>query len=604
MKKSIETISAVIGRLRSAACAAAVAAVAAVTAVTAVACTDADSAAGLDIDTDRFDDIPAAGGQLPLHVASQAEWIASSDQTWITISPANGRGPADCRIIVDSALMSTPREGYVVIRHTDQRQATRTITVTQQGFPLEIAAERQQVEIPNYADYGARWFDVKVTSNVDFDVEAGSSWVKLDERHGTSASQGVMGNRIDRGVRPREVTLRFQWDVNSIPDNPRRSEIRFVSRATGAELSRNDMLSVIQEPAEHIDSDTRSGDSTALLGVQRSLGLWHYTWDASQPMSEWYGVQLWEQRDADAGRCKAADVGRVRKAQFYLFQTKEGIPYEVQYLTAAEELYFFSNVNTFLFEDFSPGEYITQLTQLKRLTIGAYGITKLPDSFGNLSNLEYLALDNNNLDRIPQQITPENFPRLRALVLNACQRYLISDLSNSIESDVCGLIEEQDVLTRMFQFEKLDTLVLGINYLHGRLPRFDDRPKWGDNPAEDMADLHEIFGERDVTELLGRLRDRQIPKVMPQLKWMTLLGNRFTGELPDWLLYHPRLDEWLPLQLIFVQEGRTRDGEVAGFTNEPVNLDYYYDFYEGYKERPSEDYLSDEEVAALTGRKR
>ena len=591
--------------MRSAARSAAVTlAAAAMMAAAATACTDSEGAVDLGIDTDTFDNIPAEGGQLPLRVSSDREWIASSDQTWITISPANGRGSADCRIIIDSALMNTVREGYVTIRHTDEQQSSRTITITQQGFPYEIAAEKMEVEIPNYADYGTRWFDVKVTSNVDFDVTTGSSWLKLDERHRSSAGSGVMGSMINRGARPREVTLRFQWDVNSIPDNPRQSEIRFVSRRTGVELSRNDLLTVIQEPAEHIEENTRSGDSTALLGVQRSLGTWNIIWDPSEPMTEWYGVRLWEQKDADEGRCKAADVGRVRRAEFYLFQTKEGIPYEVQYLTAAEDLYFFSNVNSFMFENFSPGEYITKLTQLKRLTIGAYGITMLPDSFAELRNLEYLAIDNNNFDRIPPVITPENFPNLRSFVINACQRHLVSDLSNTIYTDICGLIEEQDALTRMFQFEKIDTLVLGVNYLHGQLPRFDDYPRWGDNPAADTEDLQQIFEEKDVTALLERLRQKQVPKVKPHLKWMTLIANRFTGSLPDWLLYHPRLDDWLPQQLIFTQEGRTLDGKVAGFDNEPVNMDYYYDFYEGYKVRPADDYLSDEQIMQLTGRKR
>lgn len=598
MKRSLNTKSAAV-RMRSAAAALATAALAVLS-----GCTDSGEAVDFRVDTDAFGNIGATGGEYAVHVASATEWIASSDQTWITISPANGRGSADCRIIVDSALMADSREGYVTIRQLNEQQTSRTITLRQEGFPYEIRAEKVEVEIPNYADYGTRWFDVKVTSNVDFNVDIASSWVKLDDRHQTSAAQGVMGDKINRGIRPREVTLRFQWDVNSIPDNPRENEIKFVSRQTGVELSRNDLLRIIQEPAEHIEENTRSGDSTALLGVQRSLGTWNIIWDAAEPMTEWYGVTLWSQKQVDEGLCKAEDVGRVRKAQFYLFQTKEGIPFEVQYLTAAEELYFFSNVNSFMFEDFSPGEYITELSQLKRLTIGAYGITKLPDSFANLRNLEFLALDNNNFERIPEQITPANFPNLRTFIINACQRHYISDLSNTIYTDVCGLIEEPDVVTRMFEFEKLDTLILGINYLHGELPRFDDYPKWGDNPAEDTAALEDVFEGKDVTAILARLKEKRIPKVMPQLKFMTLIGNRFTGELPDWLLYHPRLNDWLPQQLIFVQEGRTTDGKVAGFSNEPVNMDYYYDFYEGYKVRPSGDYITDEEIERLIGRRR
>ena len=49
--------------------------------------------------------------------------------------------------------------------------------------------------------------------------------------------------------------------------------------------------------------------------------------------------------------------------------------------------------------------------------------------------------------------------------------------------------------------------------------------------------------------------------------------------LPDWLLYHPKLDWWAPFSLVFTQEGRDTDNNKAGFTNEPANLDYYYEHY-------------------------
>jgi len=53
--------------------------------------------------------------------------------------------------------------------------------------------------------------------------------------------------------------------------------------------------------------------------------------------------------------------------------------------------------------------------------------------------------------------------------------------------------------------------------------------------------------------------------------------------LPEWLLHHPALDWMDPFTLVFTQEGKDQDGKLAGFTNEPVNLDEYYRFYEGKK---------------------
>jgi hypothetical protein len=57
-----------------------------------------------------------------------------------------------------------------------------------------------------------------------------------------------------------------------------------------------------------------------------------------------------------------------------------------------------------------------------------------------------------------------------------------------------------------------------------------------------------------------------------------------SGEAPRWLLMHPALDWWVPLSLVFPQEGRWVDGTKSGFTNEPANLvDYYKNWYPNKK---------------------
>jgi hypothetical protein len=50
---------------------------------------------------------------------------------------------------------------------------------------------------------------------------------------------------------------------------------------------------------------------------------------------------------------------------------------------------------------------------------------------------------------------------------------------------------------------------------------------------------------------------------------------------------HPNLDIWAPFSLVFPQEGKTKDGRNAGFYNEPVSLDYYYEIYQNKKYNPS-----------------
>ena len=80
--------------------------------------------------------------------------------------------------------------------------------------------------------------------------------------------------------------------------------------------------------------------------------------------------------------------------------------------------------------------------------------------------------------------------------------------------------------------------------------------------------------------------ENDIPKVLPNTNFFAINLNRLYGELPNWLLYHPKLDLWYPELLIWSQEGRAKDGNKAGFSNAPTNLNYYYDIFVNKKYNP------------------
>ncbi|MDE6508275.1 MAG: hypothetical protein K2L04_07435 [Alistipes sp.] len=516
--------------------------------------------------------IGADGGTRTVRIASDEAWIATTDAPWITVSPANGRGTTECQLIIDSALLENPRRGVIRFQNQQTRD-NQEITVTQEGYAYAITLAEPEVSVENFALLDERYFDVKVKTNVDFNVAIPDTtgWLQYD-------SYKV---EIDRGIRPREVTVRFKWNISSIP-RTRNAEIAFIPKRE-VTLSQQDKLYVAQKAAAEIKKDTREGDSVALLGVSRSLNTWNETWDTSESMDNWSGVVLWEE---NMEGCTPEKIGRVRSASFLFFATKEGIPYEVQYLTAAESLTFFSNTNTHQ-KSLNTGDAITKLPQLKRLTISGYGLTELHPDFKNLKSLEYLDVSSNNIQKFPEVLTKENLPNLRALVMNANQRSLIYDLSNSVAANIGGLIDESEFPRHLLEWG-LDTLRLSVNYLQGSLPSYGtaDAPQDGWTEFYTEADIAASANDKGVDTLPRALIGT--PKVMPRTKFFAINLNRLSGELPYWLLYHPALDWWLPDVLVFSQEGIDANGRTAGFDNEPVNMNYYYDFYTT-KTRPSEE---------------
>ncbi len=531
----------------------------------------------VDFKSDRRTiEVGASGGVEKVRISSNDEWVASvgfqqegdenegAPNPWITVSPANGRGSVTCDFIIDSALKTKPRQAIVKIHNIATNEEQR-ITVKQEGYTYNLEVDTESVEVKKFAEYGKRYFDVSVKTNFDFEVEIPREqqfWISREPASNLSEAYQL---NLNRGVRPREVKVRFNWKINN-SDKVRLADINFVPKANIE--AQCDKLSVSQEAAEKIIPDTRAGDSLSLLNIAATMQCWTQ-YDTSTTMDTWNGVTLWEKRMEG---CRPEWVGRVKRVEIFLCNSFEGLPYEIRYLTAAEEIYIFSNENSML-KSINLGEDILALTNLKRLTVGAFGLTELPENF-YFENLEYLDLGSNNFQRVPEQINPHNLPKLRALVLNAQQRHAVSDLSNTVHDmeKIGGLIAEEKFPERLLTWG-LDTLVLSVNYLHGELPSFegrDDIPTW--------SEAEVIAADTLPRELIGT------PKIMPTTKTFRINHNRLSGEAPKWLLMHPALDWWMPFSLVFPQEGRDAQGTRAGFTNEPPSLvDYYKNWYPNKK---------------------
>lgn len=508
------------------------------------------------------------GGVRNVKVSASQKWVATTAVPWITVSPANGVGTADCKVLIDSALVDS-REAIVRISSVDG-EYRKDFKVKQDGYLYELTLDNADIEIPSYEDLENRFFTVKVKSNFDFtvDMPEGIEWLEMEK------SKYAFDDRV---ARPRNVTLKFRYDVN-FKEEGRNTEIRFTPVNPSFAIAKNEVLSVTQNPAETIEIGVK-GDSLAVIAIGRTLGMLA-SWDTSEKLENWNGITVWKTKDERNGR--------VRSAEFTMFRTTEPIPYQVKYLTEAEELFFYGNSNTFLLGDLDCGQHICELKQLRKLTIGAYGLNSLHEDFKNLANLEYLNLESNNFQTIPAILNEEAFPKLTALILNANTRYTVSDLSNDTRQNIGGFSDEEGFPVRLLTWDNLDTLRLSANHIQGKLPTDEEiveilAAKKGSarywrtsdlNIKDSIAVGNNFFEENDV------------PMVLPETDFLAINLNKLYGDLPKWLLYHPKLDLWFPDLLIWSQEGRAKDGNKAGFNNAPTNLNYYYDIFVNKKFNP------------------
>ena len=533
-----------------------------------VACSDNDDAAQAAFSLDKENiTIAAEGGVEDIKVNVEGEWYISSSATWVQVTPANGIGDAVCRVAIDSSLINGMREAQIRVVSGAE---PKTVLVNQTGFAKVITPKEKDIKLESSAAYNERYFETTITTNVEFKVEfnyasAEVDWLSIEKTD----------VELDFGARPRTVKLRFDWKMNTEPVE-RVAEINLVPANSDDEISEPAVITVYQKAAVKIE-DNRAGDSIALITISELLNCWSDTWDTSERMNNWEGVTLWEATDKELP-CPEA-VGRVRSASYTFFETKESLPKQIKHLKYLESLSIMSNVNTMLLS-IDLGPEICDLKYLKKLEIFSYGLTSLPAEFVNLKSLEELDISANNFTEIPAVLTKENFPNLKVLRMVGSRRWTTSDLrkkdnyDNGLGLHFRSYVTDDNQLRQLMLWDNLEELRLSNCYIEGQLPDFTVGSEGVE--AYSQADVDAFGGDT-----IQWLADNSIPKILPNMKLLSLNLNFFTGDLPKWLLYHPLLLEWFPDLLIFNQQegGFDSEGNKVRFDNAPTNFEYYYEAF-------------------------
>lgn len=460
----------------------------------------------------------------------------------------------------------------------------------------------------------------------------GKNEIKLEDLKETVVTnQKDLGIVLDEGSRPRTVKLNCRWNMNIVPWI-RVAKIYLAAKNPEDQLVNDKgenidhvILTVKQKAAMKIE-DNRAGDSLAIVLINEKVRSM-YPIETSENMRNWTGVTLWEETDD----VPEEFVGRVRSVAFSMVNIADGdvLPREVRYLKYLESFSIASNDNSQI-RNVKMCDELCNLEYLKSLTVKAYGLQELPNNFKNLKNLEVLDLSFNcftSLDKLTQTINKTNFPKMRKLHLYGQRRNdVITDLEASSKDNYqyngypLGLHfkmhgsgpddpKETNAFLQLLTWEELEALELSYCFMEGTLPtdkQMETALKAANKPLHyteadfsvDKKDyLTKLVGDTcrwlldekevtrknaDGTPIEGAtVKGNEVLRVLPRARAFSLNLNFFTGELPNWILFHPHFVEWRPTALIFNQQekGKNSDGEPVGFSNidaDNYNFSYYY----------------------------
>lgn len=591
---------------------------------------DVNIPGGLSLDVEEITVGPEKSFK-EIMVKADVNWQASSSTPWISVSPANGTGSATCELNIDSTLTYTARTAQ--IRFSPAGNEAKILKVTQFGFGKQIILDKPEVELENSDIEDNRYFDVNISTNVQFAIEgveySFAEEVPADEKEGMSASDKAdwltlpkeedLNVNLDRGSRPRSVKARFKWNMNAVPYT-RVAKVKLVPKNSEDQLVDSDgneidavYLTVTQKPAIRIE-DNRAGDSISIVLITQKVQCM-YSLDVSENMRNWSDVTLWEETDEDLP--EAAAVGRVRSLSIAMIDTKETLPQEIKNLKYLESFNIQSNTNR-QDREIVLGPEICELKHLKKLSITSYGLVELPEEFVKLGGasdksyvgLEQLGLESNNfasLSKVTSIVNKENFPKLKVLKLSGCRRNdTMLDMSQ-MESGYkwkgkhIGMYVDLDKSSdknefmKLMEWDTLEQLQLSYGFIEGELPTDEEMmAKFGNysqyasqHPDADvctlLADTCQWLKTSDKAVTVKydggefSVKGTDVPCVLPNTKVFYINLNFLTGKLPNWIIFHPYLIDWYPESMVFQQEGgKNSDGVEVGFNEVPMDFDYFY----------------------------
>lgn len=475
------------------------------------------------------------GGEFEVNIATGETWTATSESDWCMVSPANGIGNGVCVIKTDSSYLYKSRIGRVIF-YSDGGSIAE-VTVNQFGYEPIIEVTQSNVTIPSYAPVDESYIDIEAIGNVPFEVSVPEdvTWLELkDEKDNTYTPSSTI---------PRKKTFRFKFKTQTdFNDRLAEIELKQTKKIREGEVATElitKKVKVKQEGAPKI-IPSREGDSLALLAISRVM-TGGTLWTTSRPITHWNNVDVEE-------RTYTYDDGIIREERTELrvigfrasmFDINETLPYQVKFLTELETFVASGNSNGYR-KKIVLGPEITECKNLKSLSLMGYGICELPEEMAQMTWLEELDLNGNTFTKLPVDILSGmtglkyldfGGNRVAGGVMN-----LQTDVPKKMELAEIGLTGS--LPDAIFRMNNLEYLYLSYNYFTGSIPN--------------------VGGRYD--------------NVMPNLKRLALNLNRMTGNVPEWILYHPYVICWDPFTMIFNQEGYDESGKQAMFPNAPEKL--------------------------------
>jgi|GEM_PF-1956626 len=146
-----------------------------------VTVTQLAGAATLSVSTNSLNVASANGSTATFNVTSNISWTAASDQSWLTVNPANGTGNGTVTVTAQANSTATTCTATVTV--SGSGVTSQTITVTQAAGAATLSVSTSTLSV---ASANGSTSSFNVTSNTSWSATCNQTWLTLNPLSGSS----------------------------------------------------------------------------------------------------------------------------------------------------------------------------------------------------------------------------------------------------------------------------------------------------------------------------------------------------------------------------------------------------------------------------------
>jgi outer membrane biosynthesis protein TonB len=144
--------------------------------------------------------IPAGGGKVEVGVITEREcgWTASSNSSWIQISPTSGQGETAITLTGTANPQAIARNGNIAVNGSQ-------FAIVQAAAPCTFDVSEQQINLP--AEGGRKNVKVTTLAGCSWTTSSPASWVTVSPASGGNAGDAMVVVASNDAATPRSATV-------------------------------------------------------------------------------------------------------------------------------------------------------------------------------------------------------------------------------------------------------------------------------------------------------------------------------------------------------------------------------------------------------------